>query len=120
MSCSAKWLELSQLLTINEALQSILFEIFSLRSCITGLELFTPIDRALDRWKILWDSFYTCHDFPGVSRSGYVVRASIEHWWLAKTIIKRRDLVDQKAGCAADSMNTFHNLVKRLLAEDAN
>ncbi|GAD97637.1 predicted protein [Paecilomyces variotii No. 5] len=108
------------LFLIIAALQSILFEIFSLRSCITGLELFTPIDCALDRWKLLWDSFHTCHDFPSASRSGYVMRASIEHWWLAKTLMKRRDLVDQEAGCAADSMNTFHNLVKRLMAEDTN
>lgn len=111
----------SCLLTIHEALQSILFEIFSMRSCFPSLELFRPIDRALDRWKMLWDLFHTRHECTGASRSAYVVHASTEHWWLAKALIKRRDmLVDEEAGCAADSMNTFHNLVKRLTAEDVD
>ncbi|KAJ9218160.1 transcriptional regulator family: Fungal Specific TF [Paecilomyces variotii] len=112
---------LFSLFLIMSALQSILFEIFSMRSCFPSLELFRPIDRALDRWKMLWDLFHTRHECTGASGSAYVVHASTEHWWLAKALIKRRDmLVDEEAGCAADSMNTFHNLVKRLTAEDVD
>lgn len=39
---------------------------------------------------------------------------SLEYWWLAKMLVKEPRLFDREEAAAADSVDAFHSVIKRL------
>ncbi|GES58092.1 hypothetical protein ATEIFO6365_0004024300 [Aspergillus terreus] len=95
------------------ALHSILFDLQELQSCIDIPGALTPVERALDRWKSLWDQFQRGPEPPETTSSGFMAY-SLEYWWLAKMLVKEPRLFDKEEAAAADSVDAFHSAIKRL------
>ncbi|KAG2412878.1 hypothetical protein HFD88_010435 [Aspergillus terreus] len=95
------------------ALHSILFDIQALQSCIDIPGALMPVERALNRWKSLWDQFQRGSDPPETTSSGFMAY-SLEYWWLAKMLVKEPRLFDKEEAAAADSVDAFHSVIKRL------
>lgn len=74
-----------------------------------------PIERALDRWKIIWDSKYTEHQLSSMGPSGFMVHA-LEFWWLGKKLVKNPHIFSLRGEVAADSTGGFHEMIKSLKA----
>ncbi|GAB1218142.1 hypothetical protein ATERTT37_007394 [Aspergillus terreus] len=95
------------------ALHSILFDIQGLQSCIDIPGALMPVERALNRWKSLWEQFQRGSDPPETTSSGFMAY-SLEYWWLAKMLVKEPRLFDREEAAAADSVDAFHSVIKRL------
>lgn len=80
-----------------------------------------PIDRALDRWKALWDLFHARSQKLGTTPPGFMAH-SLEFWWLAKMQVKQPHLFDMMDETNRDSVDVFHkrcaSLRSQCLAQD--
>ncbi|KAL5364219.1 hypothetical protein BJX96DRAFT_156941, partial [Aspergillus floccosus] len=101
------------------ALHSILFDVQALQSCINIPGALTPVERALDRWKSLWDQFERGPEPPETTSSGFMAY-SLEYWWLAKMLVKEPHLFGLGEAAAADSVDAFHTVIKRLKTTNAD
>lgn len=97
------------------ALHCVLFDLQALATVINTPEAFKPVERALDRWKLLWDSNHTEHQLSSMGPSGFMVHA-LEFWWLAKKLVKHPQIFGMREEVAADSTVAFHEMVKSLKA----
>lgn len=77
------------------------------------------MERALDRWKLIWDSKYTEHHLSSMGPSGFMVHA-LEFWWLAKKLVKHPQIFSMRDEVAADSTEAFHEMVKSLKTAQAD
>ncbi|KAI9041340.1 uncharacterized protein KD926_006916 [Aspergillus affinis] len=102
---------------VLSALHSILFDIQALGSFIYATNALIPIERALDRWKELYDMFYPDFRTSKASRSGFMIH-SLEFWWLAKRFVQRPDVALNGENFAADFIKSFHGIVQELKASN--
>lgn len=100
-------------LIFDLALHCVLFDLKALASIINTPETFKPVERALDRWKLIWDSKYTEHQIPSMGPSGFMVH-SLEYWWLAKKLVKHPQIFSMRDEVAADSTVAFREMVRSL------
>ena len=77
------------------------------------------MERALDRWKLIWDSKYTAHQLSSMGPSEFMAHA-LEFWWLAKKLVKHPQMFSKRDEVAADSTVAFHETVKSLKAAQAD
>ncbi|GAB1207873.1 hypothetical protein APSETT445_006608 [Aspergillus pseudonomiae] len=95
------------------SLHCVLFELQALSTCVELSGPFASLDVALDRWKQMWDLAYTTVKPDDISQAGFMVHA-LELWWLAKKLIHKPTGICPESGFAADSMSTFHQMIKNL------
>ncbi|KAF2796691.1 hypothetical protein K505DRAFT_157248 [Melanomma pulvis-pyrius CBS 109.77] len=101
-----KGLRTLELFLIVNALHTI---IWTTRTSLLGSFLLVPIEQALNRWEILWESHMSSTSARHFKRLGFVKNA-IEFWWLAKLLIHATTVMslDQNSGdgtCYADGEN---------------
>lgn len=92
-----------------------LFDLQALAIITESPKTLKPVERALDRWKLLWDSKYTEHQLSSMGPSGFMVHA-LEFWWLAKKLVKHPHILSMKDEVAADPTAAFHEMIKGLNA----
>ncbi|KAB8263081.1 hypothetical protein BDV32DRAFT_146871 [Aspergillus pseudonomiae] len=95
------------------SLHCVLFDLQALSTCVELSGPFASLDVALDRWKQMWDLAYTTVKPDDISQAGFMVHA-LELWWLAKKLIHKPTGICPESGFAADSMSTFHQMIKNL------
>ena len=95
------------------ALHCVLFDLQALATIINTPEPLNPIERALGRWKLMWDSVYAEHQLSSIGPSGFMVHA-LEFWWLAKKLVQHPHLFSMRDEVDADSTGTFHEMIQRL------
>jgi hypothetical protein len=100
-------------LIFHPALHCVLFDLQALASIINIPEAFKPVERALDRWKLIWDSKYAELQLSSMGPSGFMVHA-LEYWWLAKKLVKHPQIFSMRDEVAADSTVAFREMVRSL------
>ncbi|KAL4781354.1 hypothetical protein BJX76DRAFT_363585 [Aspergillus varians] len=97
---------------ILSALHCVLFDLQALGSYANTPGVLKPIERALDKWKVLWESFHKhTQQQPGESQPRFMVH-SMEFWWLAKMLVKHPRTFRFRRGVSVDSVDGFHDMVK--------
>lgn len=91
-----------------------LFNLQELATYTNNPDALRTIDHALDRWKTLWDLFQpSSHRTPDTANPGFMIHG-LEFWWLAKMLAKQPRIFDGKGEIAADSVNSFHDMIRGL------
>ncbi|KAF9885361.1 hypothetical protein FE257_012978 [Aspergillus nanangensis] len=103
------------LFLVLSALHCVLFDLQALGDFTDISTALVPVERALDRWKIIWDAFCTRQKQSGVNMSGFMVHA-LEFWWLAKMLVKKPVTFGPNGRVATDSIQSFHDMIKDLRA----
>ncbi|PYH62019.1 Zn(II)2Cys6 transcription factor [Aspergillus niger CBS 101883] len=102
---------------VLSAIQCILFDLLALHTFMDDTRVFEPVDRALDRWKIHWDSL--CQGIePGTAkRAGFIIHAA-EFWCVAKALVKHPSAAwPEDSKDTLDTTQSFRRLVDRLMAD---
>ncbi|KAF3387475.1 hypothetical protein F1880_001534, partial [Penicillium rolfsii] len=107
------------LFLILSALHCVLFDLQALASIMNTPDALRPVERALDRWKLIWDSKCMEYQLSSMGLSGFMVHA-LEFWWLAKKLVKEPQKFRMRDEVAADSTEAFHEMVKSLKAAQAD
>ncbi|BCS04938.1 uncharacterized protein AKAW2_80739A [Aspergillus luchuensis] len=103
---------------VLSAIQCVLFDLLALHTFMDDIRVFEPVDRALNRWKIHWDSM--CQGIePGTAkRAGFIIHAA-EFWCVAKALIKHPSAAWPEDGNdTLDTTQSFRRLVDRLMEDD--
>ncbi|GLA26403.1 hypothetical protein AnigIFM63326_003556 [Aspergillus niger] len=102
---------------VLSAIQCILFDLLALHTFMDDTRVFEPVERALDRWKIHWDSL--CQGIePGTAkRAGFIIHAA-EFWCVAKALVKHPSAAwPEDSKDTLDTTQSFRRLVDRLMAD---
>ncbi|PLB52453.1 hypothetical protein P170DRAFT_402660 [Aspergillus steynii IBT 23096] len=104
---------------ILSAIHSVLFDIQALAGCIDTLAALKPIQRALNRWKELYDLLHSETHASKPLKAGFMEH-SLEFWWLANEFVRRPEVALNQERFAADSIASFHATVQDLKGANAN
>ncbi|PYH92060.1 hypothetical protein BO71DRAFT_458513 [Aspergillus ellipticus CBS 707.79] len=74
---------------------------------------YTALERALDRWKVMWDALQTRRDTQKMAQTGFMLNA-LEIWWLAKSLIRNPPVMPTVGDISLDSMQNFHAMLEKL------
>ncbi|GKZ64892.1 hypothetical protein AnigIFM50267_007046 [Aspergillus niger] len=102
---------------VLSAIQCILFDLLALHTFMDDTRVFEPVERALDRWKIHWNSL--CQGIePGTAkRAGFIIHAA-EFWCVAKALVKHPSAAwPEDSKDTLDTTQSFRRLVDRLMAD---
>lgn len=85
---------------------------------MNDIRVFEPVERALDRWKIHWDSLYQGIEPGTAKRAGFIIHAA-EFWCVAKALVKHPSAAwPEDSKDTLDTTQSFRRLVDRLMSDD--
>ncbi|GLB10319.1 hypothetical protein AtubIFM57258_006722, partial [Aspergillus tubingensis] len=90
----------------------------ALHTFMNDIRVFEPVERALDRWKIHWDSLYQGIEPGTAKRAGFIIHAA-EFWCVAKALVKHPSAAwPEDSKDTLDTTQSFRRLVDRLMSDD--
>ncbi|OJJ78174.1 hypothetical protein ASPBRDRAFT_50948 [Aspergillus brasiliensis CBS 101740] len=102
---------------VLSAIQCVLFDLLALHTFMDDIRVFEPVERALDRWKIHWDSLCEGIRPATAKRAGFIIHAA-EFWCVAKALVRHPSTAwPEDSKDTLDTTQSFRRLVDRLMGD---